>query len=109
MISPVSKREKITFQIIEMKNRVFMEQGGMCWYCEAPMRFLEFELAHRAPQRDWIIRKWGEGVVHHRKNLVGTHSGHCNSRAQLDPNSVECDEHLASIRKEIESGEDHRG
>jgi hypothetical protein len=69
------------------------------------MRFLRFELAHRVPQRKWCIAKWGKDAIHHRRNVVGTHDGYCNSNSQLDPGSIEAAELMASIRKEIEDAD----
>jgi hypothetical protein len=105
----MSATERLTDTIGQLKAEVYAAQAGFCWYCQEPMKFMTFELAHRAPQRKWLIEKWGSRVIHHPRNVVGTHPGYCNGRAQLDPNSLECDEHLAAIRKEIESAKDNRG
>ena len=66
----MSKQEKTSLAIADMRERVFREQGGRCHSCGLPM-YGPWELAHRVPQRRWVIRTWGEGVVHHRRNLVG--------------------------------------
>ena len=67
-----------------------------------PMLFSTFQLAHLAPQREDLVKTWGEAVIHHRRNVAGTCSELCNSAAQLDPASVPCAEHLRSIKEEVE-------
>jgi hypothetical protein len=101
----VSSAERRTFEILQMRTLVFSEQEARCWYCGEPLRYLHLELAHRVPQRKWCIQKWGKAAIHHRRNMVATHSGYCNSMAQLDPESKEAEALMASIRKELESEE----
>jgi hypothetical protein len=74
--------------IADMRESKYREQGGLCYVCHKPIRFAIFQLAHKIPQRKWCIEKWGEEVIHHRRNLVGVCGLHCNGLAQLDPESL---------------------
>jgi hypothetical protein len=87
--------------IRELRAVVLGEQGWRCFVCQKPLDFGTFQLAHRIPQRKWCIRRWGESVIHHRKNVVGVCSLYCNGLAQMDPESVEAREHALSIIKEL--------
>jgi 5-methylcytosine-specific restriction endonuclease McrA len=93
-------------EIREMRQKVFDEQGGRCGVCGFPVLLVDYphpdqmELAHIIPQRGWCIRRWGADVIHHRKNLVGTHPAE-NSSVQIDPNSLEAERLAAEIRKEL--------
>jgi hypothetical protein len=72
-----------------------------------PMTSGCFDLAHRVPQRKDLLRTWGEAVIHHRRNVVGTHStDRCNGFAQIDPNSTRALRHLESIREEVRRGKE---
>ncbi len=94
--------------ILELKERVYREQAGVCYHCGVGMEFglygSGFELAHLIPQRGWCVALWGKEVIHHRMNVVGTHKGYCNARAQMDPNSV-CAKHHATRIREVIRGE----
>ena len=100
----MSRRERVSDQIQETRGKLYSDQNALCWWCHLPMAFNDFELAHRVPQRRWCLDRWGAAAVQHPRNLVATHSGYCNARAQLDPESAEAEVHMQSIRKEIRFG-----
>lgn len=97
----MSKQERRAEEIRETKIRVFSEQGGVCFWCRAPMQMEAFELAHRIPQRKWCLGKWGRPVIHHRLNVVGTHAGSCNSHVQINPDSLQAEKLAREIRREL--------
>lgn len=92
-----SQRESLAIE--EMRRTVFSEQAGVCWWCRGPLKFSEFELAHRIPQRKWCLKRWGKEVIHHRYNLVGTHRGTCNSAVQLNPDSQDAERLAREIKR----------
>jgi hypothetical protein len=101
----MSKAERTRLKVGDMKEEIAREQCGRCATCGLPLGPV-VELAHRVPQRKWLIKMWGEAVIHHRKNMVATHPGICNSGAQFCPESIEAQKHLNAIRKEIEHVEE---
>ena len=106
-------KERESLEVQEMRERVYREQGGTCFHCGFPMEFSRFgfELAHLVPQRGWCIRRWGKDAVHHRRNMVGTHPGRCNSAVEMNVNGIPAEDLMRSIREEIEydHGREHRG
>ena len=99
----MSKRERLTDKILTDKTLAYTDQNGKCWFCMLPMHFEHCELAHRVPQRKWVLAKWGPAVVHHRRNMALTHPGSCNAMAQMDPESRQAFLLMEDIRKEIEN------
>lgn len=94
----MNKSEKIVL----IKGKKFREQGGKCASCGKPFKTGDIiELAHIVPQRKWCVKKWGHDAIHHERNMVLTHTGICNSRAQINPDSVQADELMKSILREI--------
>jgi len=97
----VSKTELTSAKIREQKFRVFSEQSGRCFSCDEPLAITTMELAHRIPNRKWTVKLYGEAVINHRKNLRGTHPGRCNSRAQLNPDSILSEDLAREIRRDL--------
>jgi len=93
----MSKRERLTDTLTELRRLKYYQQGGQCKTCGRPLRE-GFELAHRIPQRKWCIARWGADVIHHPDNMDATCPGACNSAAQLDPNSLKAEELAAAIK-----------
>jgi len=104
----VSKTELTSAKILEEKFRVFSEQSGRCFSCGLPMSITEMELAHRIPQRSWTIKLFGSAVIHHRKNLRGTHPGRCNSKAQLNPDSIYAEDLAREIQRHLRKEEERQ-
>jgi hypothetical protein len=101
----VSERSEM---LREQRVSLYRQQAGKCFSCAMPMRFDEFELAHRIPERGWCMKHFGRKVVDHEMNKAGTHRGACNSKAQLDPNSLAAEDLAENIRREIRREEDRR-
>ncbi len=91
--------ERNAMEISERRYEVYQQQSGRCFTCGMPMSFTGFELAHRLPQREWCIKRWGAGVVH--ASTVGTHPGRCNSGAQLNPDSLTAERLAQTLRREL--------
>jgi hypothetical protein len=85
-------------QIQELRAEIYQRQTGRCFVCGMPMGFTSFQLAHRIPQRGWCYKRWGSAVVD--ASVVGTHA-ECNSRAQLNPDSLMAEELAVKLRAEL--------
>ena len=94
-------KERMSEAIREQRFRIFSEQSGLCSSCGLPMSITEMELAHRIPQRRWTIKRFGAAVIHHRKNLRGTHPGRCNSKSQLNPDSIYAEDLAREIERDL--------
>ena len=104
----MSKTELTTEAIRAMKFRLFSEQSGRCFFCGDPVSITQMELAHRISQSKTNLKLWGAEVIHHRLNLRGTHPGRCNSRAALNPDSIEAEKLVYDIQKEIKKAKERR-
>lgn len=93
----VSKRERTTNAITELRRLKYYQQGGRCKTCGRPLRE-GFELAHIIPQRKWCLARWGEGVIQHPDNMHATCPGACNSAAQINPDGLEAERLATAIR-----------
>ena len=100
----MSKRERLTVEISDMKISKHREQGGICPACFLPVFAEQGELAHFIPQREWAVKRWGADVVHHPLNMALTHPGTCNSRMQLSPNGQIAELRAQRIRAIINGG-----
>lgn len=91
-------------RILATKHRKFVDQGGRCAFCGELFKVSDvMELAHVIPQRKYLIKLYGEDIIHHELNMKLTHTGRCNSGVQISPNKTKVVEELVSnIRKAIE-------
>ena len=89
----------------EQKYRIYAEQSCRCHACGFPVPYSMAETAHRIPKTKAYLKKYGAEVIHHRKNLVITHPGKCNSSVLLDPKThpVEAAKLIESIKKELQN------
>jgi len=103
----MSRKERKTESILQVKAAKFVEQRGRCGICRDVLDF-GAQLAHRIPQRKWCIHRWGSEVIHHPDNMTLVCSLKCNAAAQLDPGSLEAaalaERILDRIRKERMNG-----
>lgn len=92
-------------KIQELKYLKYIEQGGNCAFCGEPFLSYEYgELAHILPQRNWILKKYGKEIIHHKLNLKLTHPGRCNSGVQMSPNKTRLvAAHVAMIKAAIDA------
>ena len=108
-------RVEITAAINEMRDRVFRDQAGRCWWCKDPMVLtddrrnpLRMELAHRIGQGPTNLRKWGAAVIHHRLNICGCHPGECNAKATINPNTLWAENHVLDIKRALRRERERR-
>jgi hypothetical protein len=101
-------KERTSESIRDLKFRLFSAQSGRCFFCGEPMSITQMELAHRISQSKTNLKLWGEGVIHHRLNFRGTHPGRCNSRASLNPDSLEAEKLVLEIQRAIKKAKDRR-
>lgn len=87
--------------IRDRRQEIYDGQAGRCYSCGAPLDFCGFELAHVIPDRRWCRRHFGTAVIDHALNVVATHPGRCNSRAQLQPDSILAENYAQQIRHAI--------
>ena len=104
----MSKTEIVTEKVRDLKFRLFSRQSGICFSCGLPMSITEMEAAHRIPDRKWTVKLFGKEVIDHPKNFRGTHRGRCNSKAQLNPDSLMAEELAHDIQKELKKAKDRR-
>jgi hypothetical protein len=114
-MSDALRKRETTAAIREMRNRVFMEQSGLCWWCKKSMVLTEdrgnplrMELAHRIGQGSTNLRKWGAEVIHHRLNICGCHPGECNTKATINPNTLWAENHVLDIRRALRRERERR-
>lgn len=93
------------WKIQELKEKKMISQRGVCAGCGKEFRIGDtLELAHRIPQRKYLIKLYGKDILHHELNMELTHSGYCNSAVQLSPNKTMLVETLVEkIRETIEN------
>lgn len=86
--------------IWETKLEKVYEQNGICPSCGEPVSVTDGELAHRIPQRKWLLKMYGPGVIHHRMNVVLTHHGECNDKMSIANSPMKIEKLVEEIRKE---------
>lgn len=79
-----------------MKNKIDMEEQRIDifnragWICEVCGKSLNHygtpQLAHRIPQKKYLLKLYGEEVIHHRLNLAPVCSLECNSAVLIEGN-----------------------
>ena len=76
----MSKSERRSFEIEETRRAVRARDGKMCFVCD---RRAGWQLAHRIPQSELCIAKYGEAVVHHPANMRLVCSLACNKKVEV--------------------------
>lgn len=92
--------DRKTLAISEMKVELGYSQNWKCSACGAPLAVQEAELAHRIPQRKYLLAKYGPEVIHHRLNMALTHHGACNDAVSIGGQPLACEKLAAEIREE---------
>ncbi len=93
--------ERESFKLQELKQKKFFIQGGQCAVCGKMLLDGTPQLAHRIPQSEMFLQKYGEAVIHHEKNLVLVCSGKCNDSVLIQNNPVEIQRLIDEIEGEI--------
>lgn len=84
----------------QQKEIVLTRDGFVCCKCGKPT----YEAAHMIPQRGYLIKKYGEVIIHHASNMRASCSKH-NNDFQLSP--WEWEKKAEEIKSEI-GGENER-
>jgi len=92
--------DRKTLAIAEMKVELSYQQQGKCAACGEPVAVQEAELAHKIPQRKYLLKMYGPEVIHHRLNVCLTHHGACNDKMSIGGNPVAMDKLANEIREE---------
>jgi hypothetical protein len=76
--------------IYMLKREMLREQHGKCAFCGKILHdSVMSDLSHILPQRKWILKKYGEDIVHHPLNMkVTCHTDACNNGVQMSPNKT---------------------
>lgn len=97
----MSRSERKRFQISETKENVFDRDDWVCQVCGSRVTTETAQLAHRIPQKDFLIEKYGKDVIHHPENMLTTCSLQCNNAVQENSQKIQ-DEIYQEIAQEIE-------
>ena len=93
------------WKIQEIKEAKMISQNGVCPSCCKSFRIGEkLELSHILPKRKYLLKLYGDEIINHPMNMVLTHTGICNSHAQISPNKTELVQaHIDKIKEAIEA------
>ncbi len=84
----------------EQKMAIYVEQKGICPVCEKRMKYSESQAAHIIAKHGWVIKKYGEAIIHHRFNIKVTHA-QCNSAVMIMPESIPALELIKKIQEDL--------
>jgi len=84
---------------------VFNRSHGRCEVCGKHISYLEFQMAHRIPQRKHFIKKYGKEVIHHYMNFAATCGLACNNKVSIGNHPVEIAQLVERIREELNGTE----
>ena len=89
--------ERAKFEANEQRD-LLLDLYHICHVCgEKPST----QLAHRIPQTEIFIKKYGAKVIHHPKNLVCVCGLDCNSKVNIQNNPIERIALVKEIREEL--------
>ncbi len=97
----MTQREVI--EVSEAKLRALRTNGNRCEVCGIDIGPHNTQLAHRIPQSNANLKKYGPEIVHHRFNLAATCSLECNGKVIV--HGLEEERLVARIRDDIDQGE----
>jgi hypothetical protein len=98
----MTAREKIEAE--EKKQKIYVQRSGVCEVCGKLIKHSEAQLAHRIAKSKPNLRKYGEDVLSHPKNLALTCSdkfGRCNDSCNIGNNPGKVQELLSEIAEEL--------
>lgn len=82
---------------------VYNRDHGECRECDRPLSWFDGELAHKIPQSDAMLRKYGKKIIHHQMNmdLVCRGSSTCNDARSISAHYEQERELVAAIRADL--------
>jgi len=87
--------------IAQTRFMLWNRSGGRCEVCGKRLDFETFQMAHRIPQRKWLLKKYGKSIIHHPKNLAATCSLRCNGAVSIAGNPVAMEQLAQEISEEL--------
>ena len=73
----MTERESADFA--EQRIRLYHRAKGRCESCGVPLDFRTFQCAHRIPQSQGNLAKYGKAIIHHDLNFAAVCGLTCNS------------------------------
>lgn len=95
--------ERDVFNVSELKLQILRTAGNRCEVCGAPIGPHNTQLAHRIPQSNANLKKYGPEIVHHRYNLAATCSLECNGKVIV--HGAEEDHLVREIKNDLDQEE----
>lgn len=87
--------------LAQTRYLVWNRAGGHCEVCGELLHWNSFQMAHRIPQRKWLVKKYGKAVIHHPDNLAATCSLRCNNAVSIAGSPVEVEALAESIEEKL--------
>ena len=86
----------------ETKLKKYAEQCGICGVCGNELtNAFTAELAHRIPQTESNIRRYGKKVIHHDLNMVLVCSKKCNSSVLINNKPIRKAQLISHILEDL--------
>ena len=98
----MTAREKMEAE--DKKIRIYNSRCGICEVCKKVIPYNQAQLAHRIAKSKPNLKKYGEDVLSHPKNLALTCSdkfGRCNDSCNIGNNPGKVQELLSEIAEEL--------
>jgi hypothetical protein len=96
----MTPRQKMDAQ--EQRMEIFKRDGFKCGHCGLSVyRHGTPQIAHRIGQGKMNVEKFGESVIHHPLNMVGTCSLYCNGRMNIGMRPAEANDLAETIRDKM--------
>lgn len=92
-----SKNEEMLYT----RNLVYTRAGGKCEVCGEQLDWHTYHMAHRIPQRKWLLKKYGPAVIHHPDNFAATCGLTCNNAVSIAGSPVEVERLAESIKEKL--------
>ena len=90
-------KERTSFEIDELKREMISAEP----YCRVCGLAPSIQLAHRIPKSKAMLRKYGNRIIHHRKNLVPVCGLKCNAACSIQGRPLEIEKLVKEIREDL--------
>jgi len=85
----------------ETRLLVAQRAGWKCEACGELTPYTEGQLAHRIPQRKHLVRKYGESIIHHPRNLAWVCGLGCNAAMSIAGHPLMIERLVHDIKEEL--------